>query len=504
MKKIYIVALTLLALTLPKFAFAQNLTSAYFADGYAYGHQLNPAKEYDRKGYFSMPILLGQINAGLKGNLGLGDLVYKNPNGSGLVTYLHPSLSKDKALSGFNRNNKLLEDTRYNLLSFGFHSGRSGYQTFTLGVREHAGINIPGALFSMTRELTNKDYNFSSFGATANAWAEVGWSYSREAMEGLRVGGKLNFLIGGAYVDLHMDRLDLNLADENRWTAIANATMEVAVPGFSWGDPEIKEYSEAYRKRYEELHPGQKAPTHYEALSFDNADFEEDFKGSQVMGNYGIGIDLGAEADLGKMGIVPGLKVGASLLDLGFIRYKNVGIARNRCEEFEFEGFKDIPVGDGEGYDFDDQLDDLGDRFENLICLQDGGTGARGKGLGSTLNLSAEYTPVRCPKISLGFLSTTRIQGQYSWNEERLSVNLHPLKAFEFILTGGVGTLGPSVGWMFNFHPRVFNFYIGSDHLIGKLTKQGIPLRSNADLEMGINFPIGKSHVDRKRAKKND
>mgnify|MGYP006365408307 FL=1 len=37
-------------------ASAQNLNSAYFLDGYTYGHQLNPAKDYDRKGYVAFPI----------------------------------------------------------------------------------------------------------------------------------------------------------------------------------------------------------------------------------------------------------------------------------------------------------------------------------------------------------------------------------------------------------------------------------------------------------------
>ncbi len=33
-------------------AVAQNPYGAYFMDGYAFGHQMNPAKEYDRSGYF--------------------------------------------------------------------------------------------------------------------------------------------------------------------------------------------------------------------------------------------------------------------------------------------------------------------------------------------------------------------------------------------------------------------------------------------------------------------
>lgn len=45
---------------------AQNLNSAYFMDGYAYGHLMNPAKDYDRNSYFSVPFLPGNMNLGIK------------------------------------------------------------------------------------------------------------------------------------------------------------------------------------------------------------------------------------------------------------------------------------------------------------------------------------------------------------------------------------------------------------------------------------------------------
>ena len=69
---------------------AQNLNGAYFMEGYAYGHELNPAKDYDRKGYVSMP-LLGNMNFALRGNLGLKDFFYKDPTGKHALTTNKPS-----------------------------------------------------------------------------------------------------------------------------------------------------------------------------------------------------------------------------------------------------------------------------------------------------------------------------------------------------------------------------------------------------------------------------
>ena len=138
-------------------ASAQNLNSAYFMDGFAYGHLMNPAKDYDRNSYFSVPFLPGNFNAGIKGNIGLQNIFLKNPNGNGLVTYLHPEISYAKAMEGFSNNNKLLSDKRYDLLSVGFH-GMGGYNTITMGIRSQIGLNLPYELFSLTKRLESRDY----------------------------------------------------------------------------------------------------------------------------------------------------------------------------------------------------------------------------------------------------------------------------------------------------------------------------------------------------------
>ena len=69
--------ITVCALVVSGSTLAQNLNSAYFLDGYAYGHEMNPAKEYDRKGYISFPVL-GNINMAFRGNVGVKDFFYNS------------------------------------------------------------------------------------------------------------------------------------------------------------------------------------------------------------------------------------------------------------------------------------------------------------------------------------------------------------------------------------------------------------------------------------------
>lgn len=459
---------------------AQNLSSAYFLDGFAQGHELNPAKDYDRKGYFGFP--LSNINVGVKGNLSLTDVLYKNPDPTGkkLVTYMHPSISYDEVMGNISKNNKLLSDFRIELVSVGFR-GFKGYNTITLGLRGNVGANIPKEFFDLTKQLSNKDYELNGLKATASTYAELGLGHSHQVTDAWRIGGKIKFLVGGAYANMQMDNLSLKLQDPNQWRATANATMEVGVKGFTWGEPEIKQYNDPSQGTYKQV-------------DFDNIDVK-----SPGPNGFGLGFDLGAEWDLEKEFGVKGLKASIALLDLGFIHWKRVSMAKNNGEEFIFDGFNDIKVKDGNGKTFEEQSDNIGDRLTDMYRIQaQPGTTSKTRSLGATLNVGVEYALPSYRHLKFGFLSTTRIQGNYSWNEERFAVTVSPAKMFEVAANFGVGTLGCNIGWIINFHPRGFNLFLGSDHCIGKFSKQWAPLRSNYDFCMGINYPIGKSRIPKK------
>ena len=469
----YIILLAVLSIC--SHAISQNLNSAYFMEGYAYGHEINPAKDYTHKSYFSVPLLPGNMNAATRGNMSLTNFFYKNPNGNGLVTYLHPDISVEEALKGFHKNNKLLSDYRYDLLSVGFHSMK-GFNTISLAVRANVGATIPYDLFSLTKNLQNQDYDISTVGATASSWVELGLGHSHQITPALRIGGKMKILLGAAYARLNMKDLSLKLSGEDQWIASAHAEIEAGVKGFTWGEPETKEYNNPQKGTYQQI-------------DFDNIDVD----GPGLNGG-GVALDMGVEWDLDKNDLVNGVKLSAALLDLGFIRWKNVLTAKNNGEDFIFEGFDDIKVENGDGTKFEDQADNLGDQLTDLYSLQDMGAVSKARALGATMNFGLEYTPLRL--LKLGLLSTIRIQGAYGWHEERMVATLSPCRWFDISGSGSVGSLGGNLGWVINIHPKGFNFFLGSDHCVGKFSKQGIPLRSNYDISLGFNFPLGKANLD--------
>ncbi len=453
-------------------ASAQNLNSAYFLDGYTYGHRMNPAKDYDRKGYVSFPFL-GNVNMGLNGNLAMTDVL--KFNGNQLTTFLNPNIPVGEALSGFSGNNYTRMDMNLDILGFGFHAW-GGFNTFHIAMRSNVGFNAPYELFEATKTLTNKDYDISDVRMDAMAWAEVGFGHSRQVTDAWRVGGKLKVLLGVGRAKMHLKNAHLDLSAPDKWTLTADAQAEVSLKGFSWGEMETKDYNDGGT---------------YQQINFDNADVD-----GFGLGGWGLGFDLGAEWDLGKQGWLDGMTVSASLLDLGFISWSETHYASNsNGKPVIFEGFNDIKVDDGPGTAMGDQTDNYGDRFSDLMAMQDGGVRKATTMLGATLNIAAEYKMPFYKKLSAGFLSTTRIQGVYTWNEERISATVSPVKWLEASINVGFGTRGTSFGWVANIHPRGFNLFVGMDHLMGKISKQGLPLGSNTGVTVGINIPFGKSSV---------
>jgi len=454
------------------YSVSQNLNSAYFMEGFTYGHELNPARDYSHKSYFSLPLLPSNMNISTRGNMSLTDFYYKNPNGKGLVTYLHPSISVEDALKEFHENNKLLSDVRYDLLSVGFHSLK-GFNTITLAVRANVGANVPYDLFSLSKNLQNQDYDISEMDATASSWIELGLGHSHQVTSALRIGGKMKILLGAAYARMNMKDLSLKLSGENQWIATAHAEIEAGVKGFTWGEPETNNYNDPQKGTYQQI-------------DFDNIDVNR-----IGLNGGGVAFDMGVEWDLDKNDVLKGFKMSASLLDLGFIRWKNVSTAKNNGDDFIFEGFNNIKVKNGDGTKFEDQTDNLGDQLTDLYSLQDMGVVSKTRALGATMNIGLEYQPIKL--LKLGLLSTIRIQGNFGWHEERIIATLTPCKWFDVSGSGSIGSLGGNLGWVINIHPKGFNFFLGSDHCLGKLSKQGIPLRSNYNICLGFNFPLGKT-----------
>ena len=136
-------------------------------------------------------------------------------------------------------------------------------------------------------------------------------------------------------------------------------------------------------------------------------------------------------------------------------------------------------------------MDRLTEGLAALYELDDNGdAGSRSKALAATMNLGVEYTPDFYNKMSFGLMNSTRFAGKYSYTDFRLSANVAPCKIFSASANFSVNTYGTSMGWLLNLHPTGFNLFLGMDHTLGKIAKQGVPLSGRGSVSLGINFPF--------------
>ncbi len=445
---------------------AQGLKSGYFLEGNYYRHQLNPAFGNERA-YFSFPVL-GNMNIDVQSNMGLSTFLYKSTTpGYDLTTFLDPNVSASEFLDKLKGTNRLGTTINLQILSTGFKVWK-GYMTIDLGIKSNVSSRLPKDFFSLIKNgmdesgVTQCDFDNLRF--SANAYAEIGLGYSMRVMDNLRVGGKLKFLIGGAYAQMTYDKLTMKLSDE-QWDITADGYLDMAVPTMAFET---------------ELENGRNKVT----------DVNTD--GPFSLSGGGFAIDLGATYK-----IFDGLEVSAAILDLGFIKWKGVNRAVSGGQ-YTFDGFNNIQT-DKDSPDYDDnsidaQLENLGDDIKDVFLLYEDETGVgKAKALAATLNIGAEYTMPFYDKLSAGFLSSTRIAGKMSTSEGRFYANLSPVSALDLSVNYAISSYGSSFGWMLNLHPKGFNFFIGSDSQFFKVSPQMIGVkRVNTNINMGINFPIGR------------
>lgn len=449
------IAILISVLFSTSFVSAQTTNSGYFVDEYIYRHQLNPAFG-NEKNFVAFPGI-GNMDVSLNGNLNLTDIFY-NIDGR-TTTFLNPKISSEQVLNNLCDKNKIGADIKIGILGFGFKAF-GGYNIFGLNLRTNVNTVIPKSLFTLAKEgATNNFYDFSDLSAHADAYIELALGHSHQINDKWRLGGTFKFLVGAGNIDAEATKTTLELGTEN-WSALTNATIQSSIKGLSYDH----DYNDATGNEY------------VNGFDIDNAG----------VAGYGIAFDLGAVFTPDE-----DWQFSISMLDLGFITWSNNVVAStNGDKSFNLDKYT-FNVDSEAVNNFEDELDKIGDDLSTLYELTDNGdVGTRTKMLGATLNVAAEYKLPVYRKLSFGLLSSTRLQGKYTWTEARISANIAPVNLFSAGINFAVGNYGCSFGWLLNFHTTGFNLFLGMDNTFTKLAKQGVPLNSNASINFGINFPF--------------
>lgn len=436
---------------------AQTSLSSYFLDGTYHNSKLNPAMGAERA-YFSL--LAGNLSVGTRGNVGLSDFLYTR-SGNELTTFMSGSVNADKFLGKLPSVSKFGFSFDETLFSCGF-SAFGGYANLGLSLHSSTMFSLPKELFEFAkRGLQRNSYDISGINMNSMNYAAFTVGYSREVYKGIRVGANLKYLIGLAHANLDVDKLSIELGDKY-WVAEARASMEAALFGETYATVDEENVIDG-------IETGKMSPS-----------------------SSGFAIDLGVVYDMDEL--VPGLTVSASLVDLGYINWKHTVKGHSTGTKVEFDGFGSVDYDDLETT-VDDEFERLGDDAEEMVKLKYDGVSSQKTSLNTKMYLGAEYSmPFYKPlSVALLFSHSFSTYENNRWSDFRGYVNVAPLKWFEATLNCGFNTYGASLGMMLNFHPSGFNFFIGSDHMITRVSPQFLPVDEfGSHITLGVNIPIGK------------
>ena len=447
----------LLACTVSTAAFAQTSYSGYFLDNYTNRYLLNPAMaDTTRFGFVAMPAL-GNLNVGMHGNTHVSSFIY-NVDGR-TVLFTNPGVSTSEVLKNIHDKNRLGLGVDLNILAVGFKA-LGGHNAVTIGAVADGEVMVPGSLIRLAKEgVANKTYDITNLRASANAYAKIQLNHSREIKQvpGLRVGAAVKFLLGLGNIDAYMNQAHLQLG-EDAWTVRTNADIYANIKGASFK----QKYNENTGKYY-----------------VDGLDMD----GFGING-FGMGFDLGGTYEWRDF------QFSLSLLDLGFMSWSNtIKASSNGTHEVSSADYT-FSVDDNE-----DGSQSEWDRFKDNVSElyqfeQDPNVSSRTTGLRATLNWGVRYTLPYYRRLNFGMVNSTRFNGSFTMTDFRFSANVNPVDCLSASVNFVAGTYGVGFGWLLNLNVKGFNLYVGMDRTLGKLAKQGIPLNSNAEVNLGINFPF--------------
>lgn len=408
---------------------AQSLNSLYFLDGNPQRHVMNPALTTDSTGWVTTPLT---FSVNMNSNLGLEAFLRPAGNGN-MVTFLHPSISTEDALSKFDDKNTFETDIEWNLLTVGFRAW-GGMNSVGLSVKSHSGLYLPKDLFTFMKAGQVSDiteYNIEDASVRTQNYIDLSFGHARSINKKLRVGVKVKFLIGAGYANANIDNMRIYMSN-NKWM--------------------IEQHSTFTSSKSLQMKTKQNGEI-------------DDFDYSFALDGFGLGLDLGAQYK-----IKDNINVSLAITDLGFINYSNASIHKNINDSFEYTGFDNI--ADEDSQKFEDAAEDVGDRLEELIRYeQDGSTTSKTSSLYTTFRAGVEYGVLK-NKITFGLLGTARIGTPKTYTEGMLSVNFKPGKFFSAAVNGSIANTHSSLGGVI----CLGNFFIGADYILAKYSKQMIPV----------------------------
>ncbi len=471
-KNIFIFLVLFITISLQ--SFAQNNT-LYFMDRLPQNNMLNPAFHLNNKLYIGFP---GISSFGFKysnSGFNFNDISFLDPDDT-LV------FSLNKAAENIKKNNFINNEAFVQILTFGFKA-KDLYFNFSINNKTNTRIQFPSSILDIrhgnydpiTKETLPID--LSNLKLSGDNYTEIAFGASKELSSNLTVGATAKLLMGtGSVKSKKTDLLLTTQLDENG--QVESLTADV--------DFDIRSASVPYEVFYNDKGI-------IDSVFVDEDRITNDYMKLFVFnGSWGMAFDFGATYNLTSE-----IQLSASLLDLGWIRWKESTKQLRSTGSFTFKGLELVPDADG-NINIDSIATQLTDSIIQSLEISD---------------ISSPYSTATIPKILIGgnYSLTDHIKVGALLRADLYAKGIRLSSSFSATASFGkrwqVSTSYSfmhhaynNLGLGLSMNAGFFNFYMITDNIpirMGELTDNGnfvglVPMYAQTlNLRLGFNFLFG-------------
>jgi hypothetical protein len=437
---------------------AQYSNTMYFMKNVPQSNLLNPAFQPACNFYISIPGLGPfQANAG-NSSLSISNILIYDKELDSTITFLHPKADKNAFLKALDPINSISADVCTGILSFGWRA-KDNYFSFQLSEKAFIRLNYPKDLFhlpiyfALDEQGNPYDIDLSGFGLNATAYTEMAFGLSRKISEELTIGGRAKLLFGQANLSTTRSDITVDTEFDQPWKINSQIRADASLPFTNIPRDSAGKFD------------------------FENIAIKDQPSVSDILDvalfhpNVGLALDLGVTYQP-----LDAVRLSASILDLGFIRWKNSTYSVVQNASFEFKGVEmsDYINGKDTSGIGEALLDTLKNSFTFNYLEEPYSTPLPTHiFLGGNVNLTKG--------ISLGALAHMEVFKRKLYNQLTLSANMNAGKALAFSLSYSLlHNKKNDLGLGMAFKPGPYHLYLIFDN---------IPTTFSRDIDSGIPIP---------------
>ena len=443
-------------------ASSQDNNTAYFMNRLPQSAMMNPAYHPSFAFHLGLPAL-SSLNSGIKTNfVSYNDVILKSPYNDSLITWLHPDADINIFFNKLGNSNIINSNLNLGIFSAGFRISKF---YFNFSINEHFMLRgvLPKDLFFFVlkgnEDFKGKKMDFSKTGFDLSLYREYSLGLSEKISDKWVLGARAKLLFGKGNISLVNPKMSLytdpaDFSMQLHCNFVVNSSLPIRLEYN--GNDEINDI----------------------IFLFDESDFNiRDWVLNT--NNMGFALDLGASYQ-----VIDEVTVSASIINLGFIHWKQDVYNFSMDGELNFEGLdiSSLLIGNG-----DDTFEQLLDSITDIFAITDTRHSYR-KHLNPGLFLGGFYTVI--PKLRLGALSRTYFYNENIEQALTISANTDLNRWFSATLSYSLMSNSyNNIGLGIALRGGPFQFYLISDNASAFLLPHQARI---ANLWFGMNILIGR------------